>query len=303
MKKKAALILAIMICTVITGGCGLEVNVNNGGEKVSIGSTTDDNDSNNAEISVSDSNSNSSENSKNTESSQSSKEKCSSTADCSTSKADTNKTSADSSKTENSTDVNGTAQENSESSSEQPIDVGTDFKLDNNGAVVLDNEKKNDDEVKIEAAQVMFKLACDTEWKYNVGCPYKISPDCYIENNFKWKYYEVTDTSVKTLDDVKKDYYKVFSDKYNRGDELNDLYIEKNGKLYALSGERGSNIYYKDSKITGIQSKSDDEIVFTVENHYTGDDFNNSKPTTETTDFSVVIKDGAWRVGEFTMPY
>ena len=84
--------------------------------------------------------------------------------------------------------------------------------------------------------------------------------------------------------------------------ELLRLYLEKDGSLYALGGNRGANIYYSSSKITSIISKSDDEIVFSVDNFYDGSDFG-EESYTETDNFSVVIEDGVWKAGEFVLPY
>lgn len=154
----------------------------------------------------------------------------------------------------------------------------------------------------IAAAQKLFERACETDWIYHVGCPYNLDYNTYVENNFGWQFYLITDSSIKSLSDVEEDYYEVFSEKY--GNDLGEIYMEKDGRVYALDGERGGNIYYTGSKITGIKERSDSEIVFTVENYYNGDDFKGAGEFTEKADFSVVIQaDGSWRAGEFVLPY
>ncbi|MBR6792253.1 MAG: hypothetical protein IKM49_03925 [Ruminococcus sp.] len=159
-----------------------------------------------------------------------------------------------------------------------------------------------DDNTVLSEAQKLFEMACDTEWKFHVGCPYKLDPTQYVTNNFGWEFYLVTDSGINSVADVEQDYYKVFSESY--GNDLSELYMEKNGRVYALDGARGGDIYYTGSKITEIKSRTDTEIFFTVENYYSGDDFTGEGAYTEKTEFSAVIgKDGAWRAGEFTLPY
>ena len=60
--------------------------------------------------------------------------------------------------------------------------------------------------------------------------------------------------------------------------------------------------YYSASKITDIQSKTDDEIFFTVENYYDGSDFGDDSYS-ETDTFSMVLENGTWKAGQFTLPY
>ncbi len=105
-----------------------------------------------------------------------------------------------------------------------------------------------------------------------------------------------------TLADVEKDYYKVFSRKYPN--LLNELFIAGDGAVYALNASRGADIFYEKSTITEITSRTDEEIFFTVENHYSGTDRDPDMPETRTDTFSVVIEnDGSWHAGKFNLPY
>jgi len=175
------------------------------------------------------------------------------------------------------------------------------FETDDNGAVIMEVHDDTEDSEIISAAQELYKNACETEFRYHVGCPYNLDYNSYVENSYGWQYYLVTDEGYTTIADVEKDYYKIFAEE--NGSDLSEIYIEQDGRLYALDGERGANVFYEGSEITGIIEKSDNKIVFSVDNHYTGNDMDPGTPVTETEQFSVVIKDGEWRVGEFYLPY
>lgn len=177
------------------------------------------------------------------------------------------------------------------------------FYYNGDGAVIFEDDyEKESDATLMAAAESLFVSACQTEWKYTVGCPYEIDAEDYIANQFHWQFYRITDSSIKSFADIENDYYKVFSKKYPN--QLHELFIESNGAVYALDAARGMDIFYENSTITEIKSKTDEEIFFTVENHYSGTDTDVNTPATKTDTFSVVIEsDGAWRAGEFRLPY
>lgn len=175
------------------------------------------------------------------------------------------------------------------------------FEVDENGAVIMEAGDNTDESVLLLAGQTLYEQACVTEFRFHVGCPYSIDYNVQVENQYGWPYYLVTESGYDSIADVENDYYKVFAEEY--GNDLSELYIEQDGKLYALDGARGSNIFYDSSKVVSIVEQSDSEIVFEVENYYTGNDLSPDTPTTETERFSVVIKDGEWRVGDFYLPY
>lgn len=162
--------------------------------------------------------------------------------------------------------------------------------------------RETDDDQLIAKAQDFFETACRTNWDFHVGCPYNLDYGTIIENSLGWQFYLVTDEEINSLADIEADYCKVFSDSYPN--DLSEIFIEQDGRVYALDGERGSNIFYTGSVITAVTNQTDTEIFFTVENSYSADDYTGGGPYTETADFSVVIEeDGSWRAGVFTLPY
>ena len=175
------------------------------------------------------------------------------------------------------------------------------FEIDENGAVIMEVQDETDDSELISAGQILYEKACETDFRYHVGCPYNLDYNTYIENEYGWPYYLVTDEGYTSIADVEKDYYKIFAEE--SGNDLSEIYMEQDGRVYALDGARGANIFYESSEVTGIIERTDNKIVFSVDNHYTGDDRNPENSLTETEQFSVIIHDGEWRVGEFYLPY
>lgn len=156
------------------------------------------------------------------------------------------------------------------------------------------------DESVLAAAQMMFDLACETEWSFTVGSPYPLDFSQHVENEFNWYFYLITADGINSLDDVRADYHKVFSESYS--DTLDEVFMEKNGHAYCLNGERGSNIFYESSVVSEIAGRSEGEIRFKVVNSYNGDGFDDA-PYSEEEDFVIVKENGEWRVSEFRLPY
>lgn len=151
------------------------------------------------------------------------------------------------------------------------------------------------------AAQALYESACQTQWNFTVGCPYSVDMDNYIENEFGWQFHLINDGVTTSLADVESDYYKVFSDRYPN--PLSEVYCDGTDGVYALGAERGMNIFYAYSQVTSIDSRSGDEIFFTVVSHYDGSD-RTGEAYDESQTFSAVIgEDGVWRAGQFTLPY
>jgi hypothetical protein len=198
-----------------------------------------------------------------------------------------------------------TAVKTTEAITTQPDPLGGGaFEYNADGAVVFESDiNAADDRTLIAAAQALYTSACRTEWDFTVGCPFNIDQNSYIEaGTFSWRYYLITDSDINSYADVVDAYHKVFSSRYT-SEELPELYCDKDGSAYALCGNRGANIYYSSSKITGVKSRTDDEIVFTVENYYDGSDYGEGAHT-ETEEFSAVIEDGnVWKAGKFKLPY
>lgn len=173
---------------------------------------------------------------------------------------------------------------------------------DANGAVNFKITKNTSEDKLISAAQTLYESSCKTSWNYSVGCPYELNYENYIEDDLGWQYYQINDSRIKSMQDVEKDYNKIFSSEYTNN--LSETYKEQDGKVYALDALRGSDPYYTGSKVVGVKERGDDEIVFSVENYYSEDDRTGEENITRTADFSVVISsDGNWRTGTFTLPY
>lgn len=189
-----------------------------------------------------------------------------------------------------------------QAATEQPDPLGGGaFSYDDNGAVVFEAPADTQsDAVLMAAAQKLFESACKTYWDYMIDCPYDVDYSSHVENDFGWPYYKITTAGINSFADIEKNYGKVFSSRYPN--DLSSNYREQNGSVYALNGGRGAHLYYSASKITGIQSKTADEIFFTVENYYDGSDFGD-EPYSETDTFSAVIEGDTWKAGKFTLPY
>lgn len=185
---------------------------------------------------------------------------------------------------------------------QDPLGGGA-FVYNEDGAVVFEEKDAEQDErIQIAAAQALFESACRTQWNFTAGCPYPIDTSDTIENSYGWQYSRITDPSINSVDDVKNDYYKVFSDRYPN--EIDVYYVEQNGSVYAMSGARGQDIFYSASKISAVKEHDGDEIVFEVTHYYDGSERTPDNPCSTTETFSVVVgSDGTWKAGQFRLPY
>ncbi len=181
-----------------------------------------------------------------------------------------------------------------EENSPQEVDVSE--------GIVFDTpvEEKSDEEI-ISAGFALFRTACETEWNFTVGSPYELDTSQTAQNQFGWDCYLVTTEGINSLADVRADFHKIFSEKYE--DTLDEVFTESNGHVYCLNGARGSDIFYEKSEITAINSRSENEISFTVDNFYSDNDFNEGAYVQSDEFVITVDSDGAWRVSKFRMPY
>ena len=187
-----------------------------------------------------------------------------------------------------------------ETSSAEPAEKK--YETDENGAVIFADSSSATSGELILAAQELFEAACKTSWDFHVGCPYELDYNSTVKNDYSWEFYLVTDEGINSIADVEADYFKVFSESY--GSDLSEIYMESNGRVYALNGARGQNLYYTGSAVTAVESRTENEIFFTVENYYSGDDFSGEGNITKSAVFSAVISpDGSWRAGKFSLPY
>lgn len=177
------------------------------------------------------------------------------------------------------------------------------FRYDEGGAIKFDAPAASqDDSTLMEAAQALFESACAVEWDFTVGSPYTLDTSEYITGQYDWQYFLVASPGINSMADVRADYHKVFSSRYP--DELDNIFMEKDGNVYSLNGARGKDIFYSYSLITSIDKRTDDEVFFTVTNYYTGSAKAPDTPCTEEEEFSAVIDpDGTFRAGKFRLPY
>lgn len=176
------------------------------------------------------------------------------------------------------------------------------FHNDGNGAVVFDAPAGDQSEATlIAAAQLLYQSACETSFRFSVGCPYEYDGSTYVTAGaYDWTYVLITQEGINSIADIKADYHRVFSDKYP--DHIDETFIEQDGRAYCLNGSRGSDIFYRSSEVISLDSKTDDELFFTVRNYYDGSDWGDEPYYTDK-NYSVVISpDGTWRAGIFTLP-
>ncbi len=110
-------------------------------------------------------------------------------------------------------------------------------------------------------------------------------------------------TSCDTLEAAVQPYFDVFAVSQHSGD-LDGQFQMIDDKLYRLCGDRGLDITYVSSEITALTDRTEDCLTFTVVSTYC-EPYNGSEDgvTTEQTDvFTLVLEDGQWKVGTFTMP-
>lgn len=153
----------------------------------------------------------------------------------------------------------------------------------------------------LAAAQELFDRACETEWSFTVGSPYSLDTSQYICNEYGWQFFLITEEGVNSLDDVKADYHRIFSESHV--DNLDELFMEEKGRAYCLNGARGSDICYEGSEVAEITDRAEGSISFRVVNSYSDDGFGGGAYT-ENAEFTIVRdSDGVWRVGIFRLPY
>jgi len=288
--KKRILILALATLTMSMYSCTMEVNLNGSSYSTSTGKS----DSNKNEESSSDKkekNADKESNNKEKDTDADKKEEATSKSDEKEEEIAPSTEPA----TEKSTDIGEIE------SPFEPSDFSPSFSFGTGGVQINSDINQNDDKELISVATDMYKLACETEWNYHIGCPYKLDYESTVEGDFGWQYSLVDEPSITSFADVEKDYYKVFSEKY--GNDLDELFIEKDGNVYALAAERGSDIFYQGFKITEVSENTGSEVFFTVENYYDASSGDPHIIPVETSTFSIVKDGNSWRAGEFKLPY
>lgn len=160
-----------------------------------------------------------------------------------------------------------------------------------------------DDEQLIQLANSLHEVACEMAWNYFNSSPYPMDYNNYIQDEYGNMYFLINDNSITSIDDVKKDWLEIFSNKYNEID-FGNHFVENDGKVYVHDGSRGADITYSNTEITEISSKSSDqtEVFFKAVSHYV-DPADNSELEDQIYDFSIILENGSYHVGQFTLPY
>jgi len=153
----------------------------------------------------------------------------------------------------------------------------------------------------ISLATSLHQVACEMAWNYYNGSPYALNYDTFIEDSYGGVYFLIDDNSITSLDDVHDDWYEIFSSTNDPGD-FDGHFIEKDEKVYVNDGTRGANIYYKNTEITEITSIVNNEVTFKAVSHYVNPD-DNSAMDDEVYEFSIILEDGSYHIGTFTLPY
>lgn len=214
------------------------------------------------------------------------------------------------------TPVTESVQDNAENPTEEVISAGEDAEETATSAKEPVTEKITEDpgsqeelpgdeelsgEDILETASRLYHSACETEWNFTVGSPFALDTGVSVKNDIGWQFFLVTEDGISSMDDVYREYHRVFAEEYD--DHLDELFLEENGRVYCLNGARGSDIFYSGSEITSVREESDDKIIMTVTDSYDGNDFG-EEPYSVDRDFVIVKNDGdGWRVSEFTLPY
>ena len=185
-----------------------------------------------------------------------------------------------------------------------PAEKPTEKAADNE---TIDNVDSSDDAEILERARALYKDAIVRYKEYTEGgvppgmeMDWGNAPNEWIGNMI---YYVLPGVSSK--DEIVEMFLSEFSERYHANDLDGDFpYLERDGKVYTTSANKGTNISYRDTELTEIKRKTDDEIFFTVINYYGDNGIDTSAPWTEQKEFSVVIQpDGSWKVGKLTIPY
>lgn len=159
------------------------------------------------------------------------------------------------------------------------------------------------DDDLISLAKSLHDVACEMAWNYYHGTPYVLDYDNYTQDEYGNTYFLVEDENITSLEDVKNDWLEIFSSKYNEPD-FGNKFLEKDNRVYVNDGSRGADIYYDHTDITELVSTSEDgkEVFFKAVSQYV-DPNDNSITETKTDEFSIILEDGSYHVGKFTLPF
>lgn len=169
----------------------------------------------------------------------------------------------------------------------EPKVVTTTFKYNLSDAELLNKAKESYENAKNKYFDILLKTS------------YNLNYDKLIMDENGVEYYQVENEEIKSLKDVKNDFYKVFDESYFV--DFSGRYIEKDSQLWAADIGRGLNRFYKYTEISGIKSKSESEVVFKALSYYESDEDGVSSYSKED-EFKLVYKNNQWLVSGFVYP-
>lgn len=151
--------------------------------------------------------------------------------------------------------------------------------------------------------QTLYDEACSRIFGMFCSTYYSTGNEAILDHTEWMEFYPVTDSRVKTVEDVKTDFCTVFSEEYAAPylAEIDQKFRMIDGVLYCALGERGSDITYLDTELQ-LLSADQDTICFSAVSHYM--DMDNGTPLPDQpADFILIRTANGWRVSAFTLPY
>lgn len=159
----------------------------------------------------------------------------------------------------------------------------------------------NSDNELIETANRCFEAACEKYWEYSGGSKFTCDFQQVVIENEK-EYYLVTTEGFNSLADIEKDWNSVFS--VSKPVKMPMEIVERVGRLWGCIGDRGKDIEYVKTQISGIKEKSESgEIVFIASSYYQSHGNNGADESHKENDFAIISENGEYKVSEFTLPY
>ena len=134
-------------------------------------------------------------------------------------------------------------------------------------------EVSAEDAELIAKAQQLYEKAIETDLKYGRSAPQYFNIDtknCFTQVDGPTLSY-VYDI---TLDELRAQYHEIFCDRYAENNTtIEKYYYIHNDQLCWLTGNPGVDPYLESTTVTRVLRKTDDEIFFEVEKHYTSSPF------------------------------
>jgi len=147
----------------------------------------------------------------------------------------------------------------------------------------------------VAQAQQIYDTACQTYYTY------RCTSDCFTyDNSDTTEDGYVRITSCDSIEAAEAEYYSVFAQSGHESD-FDGMFQMVDDKLYGRLGDRGADISYVSAKVTALTASTDSTLTFSVTASYEEPDSGDTSEQTDT--FTLVMERGAWRVGQFTMPY